>query len=179
MLKFDCFGSYVLKCWLPRSLSERIFIVIFMKGFRMTKLQIWGMSAALAASMVVVLSAVIGTAWSLGNAMGELQGEIRVLTTREEKNTEILSARMTRVEENMEENNARLTRVEANTENLNVRMTRVEENTEGLKEKVNSLEVKVNRVEVEVRSTNEYLRKSENQDVPKDTSASDLTPVTP
>ena len=107
----------------------------------MTKLQIWGMSAALAASMVVVLSAVIGTAWSLGNAMGELQGEIRVLTTREEKNTEILSARMTRVEENMEENNARLTRVEANTENLNVRMTRVEENTEGLKEKVNSLEV--------------------------------------
>ena len=55
---------------------------------------------------------------------------------------------------------------------LIARMEGVEKNTEDLKEKVN-------RVEVKVRSTNEYLRKSENQDVPKDTSASDLTPVTP
>ena len=55
---------------------------------------------------------------------------------------------------------------------LIARMEGVEKNTESLKEKMN-------RVEVKVRSTNEYLRKSENQDVPKDTSASDLTPVTP
>ena len=55
---------------------------------------------------------------------------------------------------------------------LIARMEGVEKNTEDLKEKVN-------RVEVIVRSTNEYLRKSENQDVPKDTSASDLTPVSP
>ena len=107
--------------------------------------------------------------------MSNIQGEIHVLSTRMdgvEKNTESLNVRMTRMEE-------KVTRVEANTENLNARLTRVEENTESLKEKVNSLEVKVNRVEVEVRSTNEYLRKSENQDVPKDTSASDLTPVSP
>ena len=65
---------------------------------------------------------------------------------------------------------------------LIVRMEGVEKNTADLKEKVNSVEKKkekVNSEEVKVRSTNEYLRKSENQDVPKDTSASDLTPVSP
>ena len=120
-------------------LFERIFIVIFMEGFRITKLQIWGMSAALAASVVIVLSAIIGTTWSLSNSLGEIRGDIRALTTR--------------------------------VDGVEEKVTRVEENMESLKEKVNSLEV-------EVRSTNEYLRKSENQDIPKDTSASDLTPVT-
>ena len=118
-------------------------------------------------------------AWLLSEAISELrvgmsniQGQIHVLTTREEKNTEILSARLTRVEENTEGLKEKVNSLEVKVNRVEEKVIGLEKNTEGLKEKVNSLEV-------EVRSTNEYLRKSENQDVPKDTSASDLTPDSP
>ena len=159
LLKFGCFGRYVLKCWLARSLS--VFIVIFMKGFRMTNLQVRGMSAAHAASVVMMLSAIIGTTWHLSNSLGEirvelseLRGDVRVLDTR-------------------------MSGMEDRFGGLENRVGRLEVTVQGLQVDVQGLKVSVTNLEEEARDTNKYLRKSENQDVHKDTSASDITPDSP